>query len=159
MPIGWGGHLLLNNLFSDMFIKANIYYKNINTNRSRGIEKTTFQQSDPIKIVEQEVERFLRPTDTLILFFYTCCKFCCYVYIAIPINIYQSIIQPYFVYCAQVWGCIGKTSAVKVQKLQNRAFRIITHENYTTRSADILKTLGIPNLEKECNDFQFSCTR
>ena len=64
------------------------------------------------------------------------------------IIIYQSIIQLYFDYCAQVWGCLGKTVAVKVQKLQNREFRIITRENYTTRSADILKTLGIPNLEK-----------
>ena len=64
------------------------------------------------------------------------------------IIIYQSIIQPYFDYCAQVWGCLGKTLVVKVQKLQNRAFRIITRENYTTRSVDILKTLGIPNLEK-----------
>ena len=64
------------------------------------------------------------------------------------IIIYQSIIQPYFDYCAQVWGCLGKALVVKVQKLQNRAFRIITRENYTTRSVDILKTLGIPNLEK-----------
>ena len=48
------------------------------------------------------------------------------------IIIYQSIIQ--------VWGCLGKTLAAKVQKLQNRAFRIITRENYTTRSADILKS-------------------
>ena len=45
-------------------------------------------------------------------------------------------------------GLSWKTLVVKVQKLQNRAFRIITRENYTTRSADILKTLGIPNLEK-----------
>ena len=64
------------------------------------------------------------------------------------IIIYQSIIQPYFDYCAQVWGCLGKTLAAKVQKLQNRAFRIMTRENYTTRSDDILKKLGIPNLEK-----------
>ena len=64
------------------------------------------------------------------------------------IIIYQSIIQPYFDYCAQVWGCLGKTLAAKEQKMQNRAFRIITRENYTTRSADILKKLGIPNLEK-----------
>jgi hypothetical protein len=47
-----------------------------------------------------------------------------------------------------VWGCLGKTLAAKVQKLQNRAFRIITRENYTTRSADILNKLGVPNLEK-----------
>ena len=64
------------------------------------------------------------------------------------IKIYQSIIQPYFDYCAQVWGCLGKTLAAKVQKLQNRAFRIITRENYTTRSADILNKLKVPNLEK-----------
>ena len=62
-------------------------------------------------------------------------------------TIYQFIIQPYFDYCAQVWGCLGKTLAAKVQKLQNRAFRIITRENYTTRSADILNKLGVPNLE------------
>ena len=43
---------------------------------------------------------------------------------------------------------LEKTLAVKVQKLQKRAFRIITRENYPTRSVDILKTLGIPNLEK-----------
>jgi hypothetical protein len=47
-----------------------------------------------------------------------------------------------------VWGCLGKTLAAKVQKLQNRAFRIITRENNTTRSADILNKLGVPNLEK-----------
>lgn len=64
------------------------------------------------------------------------------------IIIYQSIIQPYFDYCAQVWGCLGKTLADKLQKLQSRAFRIISRENYTTRSADILSKLGIPNLEK-----------
>ncbi len=66
----------------------------------------------------------------------------------ILITIYQSIIQPYFDYCAQVWGCLGKTLAAKLQKLQNRAFRIITRENYSTRSADMLNKLGIPNLEK-----------
>ena len=64
------------------------------------------------------------------------------------ITIYQSIIQPYFDYCAQVWGCLGKTLAAKVKKLQNREFRIITRENYTTRSADILNKLKVPNLEK-----------
>ena len=42
-----------------------------------------------------------------------------------------------------------KINRVETTKsLQNRAFRIITRENYTTRSADILKALGIPNLEK-----------
>jgi hypothetical protein len=51
------------------------------------------------------------------------------------------------VLCSSV-GLLGKTLAAKVQKLQNRAFRIITRENYTTRSADILNKLKVPNLEK-----------
>ena len=46
------------------------------------------------------------------------------------ITIYQSIIQPHFDYCSQVWGCLGKGLSDKLQKLQNRAFRIITRESY-----------------------------
>ena len=39
-----------------------------------------------------------------------------------------------------------------MQKLQNRAFRIIsTRESYTTRSIDILSKLNIPNLEQRRN--------
>ncbi len=34
----------------------------------------------------------------------------------------------------------------KLQKLQNRAFRIITRENYDTRTIDVLKKVGLPNL-------------
>ncbi len=45
-------------------------------------------------------------------------------------------------------GLLRETLAAKLQKLQNRAFRIITRENYSTRSADMLNKLGIPNLEK-----------
>ena len=67
------------------------------------------------------------------------------------IVIYKSLIQPYFDYCAQIWGCLGATLSNKVQKLQNRAFRIITRESYTTRSIDILSKLNIPNLEQRRN--------
>ena len=67
------------------------------------------------------------------------------------IVIYKSLIKPYFDYCAQIWGCIGVTLSNKVQRLQNRAFRIITRESYTTRSIDILSKLDIPNLEQRRN--------
>ena len=65
------------------------------------------------------------------------------------IVIYESLIQPYFDYCAQIWGCLGAT--LHYQKLQNRAFRIFTRESYTTRSIDILSKLNIPNLEQRRN--------
>ena len=70
---------------------------------------------------------------------------------SILIVIYKSLIQPYFDYCAQIWDCLGATLSNKVQKLKNRAFRIITRESYTTRSIDILSKLNIPNHEQRRN--------
>ena len=41
-------------------------------------------------------------------------------------TIYYSLVQPYFDYCDVVWNDCSKTRADKLQKLQNRAERIIT---------------------------------
>ena len=49
--------------------------------------------------------------------------------------------------CSQIWGCLGKGLSDKLQKLQNRAFRIITRENYETRSVDVLNKAGLPDLK------------
>ena len=46
------------------------------------------------------------------------------------INIYQSMVEPYFNYCSIVWNGISKGLAEKLQKLQNRAARIITGSHY-----------------------------
>ncbi len=62
------------------------------------------------------------------------------------IKIYLSIIQPHFDYCSQIWGCLVKELSDKLRKLQNRAFRIITRENYDTRTIDVLNKVGLPNL-------------
>ena len=63
------------------------------------------------------------------------------------IIIYKSIIQPHFDYCSQVWGCLGKVLSDKLQRLQSRAFRIISREGYETRSKDILNKAGFSNLQ------------
>lgn len=63
------------------------------------------------------------------------------------ITIYLSIIQPHFDYCSQVWGCLGTGLSDKLQKLQNRAFRIIKRKSYDVRSVDILNSVGFPNLQ------------
>ena len=60
------------------------------------------------------------------------------------ITIYQSTIQPHFDYCSQVWGYYLSD---KLQKLENRAFRIITRESYENRSANILENAGVSNLQ------------
>lgn len=65
-----------------------------------------------------------------------------YVPISILNIIYKSLIQPIFDYCDIVWGNLDKGLAIRIQKLQNRAARIITFQGYDIRSADILKQLG-----------------
>ena len=63
-------------------------------------------------------------------------------------TIYYSLVQPYFDYCDVVWGDCSKTRADKLQKLQNRAARIITRANYSIRSSDVLNILEWSKLEE-----------
>ena len=53
------------------------------------------------------------------------------------INVYRSIVEPYFTYCCNVWDSIGETLVDSLQKLQNRAARVITGATYSKHSADI----------------------
>ena len=46
------------------------------------------------------------------------------------LSIYNSLVQSHFDYCSLVWGNCGKTSSNKLQKLQNRAARVITSSSY-----------------------------
>ena len=52
-------------------------------------------------------------------------------------SVYISLVQPHFDYCDSVWGSCTKALANKLQKLQNRAERILTHSNYDA-NADFL---------------------
>ena len=64
----------------------------------------------------------------------------------ILVSIYKSLILPNFDYCSAVWGCTGSGLTRKLQKLQNRAARIITGSSYDIRSAQILSDLDWPDL-------------
>ena len=46
------------------------------------------------------------------------------------LNIYNSLVQSHFDYCSLVGGNCGKTLSNKLQKLQNRASRLITSSNF-----------------------------
>ena len=63
---------------------------------------------------------------------------------------YQSLALPYFDYCSLVWTNCSQTLKNKVQRLQNRAARVITGDSYDIRirSKDILNKLGWKNLEE-----------
>ena len=60
---------------------------------------------------------------------------------------YNALVMPYFNYCGAVWGNIKKGLADKLQKLQNRAARILTFSNYDVRSSVLLDELGWERLE------------
>ena len=63
-------------------------------------------------------------------------------------TMYEALVTPYFDYCFEVWGCMGKGLCDRLQRLQNRAGRIITFSDYNTRSADILQELGWDTLDQ-----------
>ena len=42
------------------------------------------------------------------------------------LQIYDALILPHFDYCSPVWECLSGQSSDKLQKLQNRAAKVIT---------------------------------
>ena len=66
-------------------------------------------------------------------------------------NMYLSIVQPHFSYCCSVWGCCGSTKLKTLQKLQNRADRIVTGSPFDTPAAPLLQRLGWPSIDKLIN--------
>ena len=64
------------------------------------------------------------------------------------ITVYRSIIEPYFNYCSIVWDSLTDTLSGKLQRLQNRAARIISGLPYSVRSNEIRTRLGWSSLDE-----------
>ena len=56
-------------------------------------------------------------------------------------TLYTGIVEPHFRYCCSVWGSCGKTDLNQLQKLQNRATRIMTNSSYDAPSKPLLQKL------------------
>ena len=56
-------------------------------------------------------------------------------------TLYTGIVEPHFRYCCSVWGCCGKTDLNQLQKLQNRAARIVTNSSFDAPSKPLLQKL------------------
>ena len=48
----------------------------------------------------------------------------------VVVQIYNALILPHFDYCSPVWDCMSGSSSDKLQKLQNRAARVITQSPF-----------------------------
>ena len=64
-------------------------------------------------------------------------------------SVFNSLIQPHFDYCSVVWGHCNKTLYDKLQKLQNRAARILAFSSYDTNAGLLLERLGWKRLESQ----------
>ena len=54
----------------------------------------------------------------------------------ILLNVYNSLVQPHFDHCNVVWGNCSKNLSSKLQKLQNRAARVLTYSNYDCSTSE-----------------------
>ena len=57
-------------------------------------------------------------------------------------NLYTGLVDPHFRYCCALWGVCGLREIQQLQKLQNRAARIIAGSNYDAPSKPLIKDLG-----------------
>ena len=57
-------------------------------------------------------------------------------------TIYKALIEPHFSYCAAVFDGLSEGLSDKLQKLQNRAARIVTNASYDASAEPILDMLG-----------------
>ena len=62
-------------------------------------------------------------------------------------TIYHGLVQSHFDYCSVVWGNCAKTLSDKLQRLQNRAVRVLTRTSYDADTNQLLKESGWDNLE------------
>ena len=68
----------------------------------------------------------------------------------LPLNLlkmlYLGLVKPHLRYCCFVWGSRGATTCKTLDKLQNRAIRIITNSAYDESVGPLLKQLQLPSI-------------
>ena len=65
------------------------------------------------------------------------------------LSIYNSLVQPHLDYCSSVWGSCSKSLSQKLQKLQNRAARVITFSNYDRNTDELLRMVNWVKLDRK----------
>ena len=65
------------------------------------------------------------------------------------VTLYKTVVEPYLRYCDIIWGQCGNTRIEKVQKLQNKAARIISRTSFEeTNHDDLLRELNWMNVKQ-----------
>ena len=61
---------------------------------------------------------------------------------AIVKTLYISIVEPHFQYCCAAWGCCNFTDISQLQRLQNRAARIVTNSHFDAPIKPLIQSYG-----------------
>ena len=61
--------------------------------------------------------------------------------------LYLGHMEPDFRYCCFVWGSCGTVLGPKIEKLQNRAVRIITCNPYNAHTSPLLKLIKLSSIQ------------
>jgi len=69
--------------------------------------------------------------------------------INVLIDVYNSLLQPYFDYCSVVWRNCGVDLSEKLQKLQNRAARILMYASNEDDIDKLFQAIGWPKLSHQ----------
>ena len=59
---------------------------------------------------------------------------------------YRGLVEPHFSYCCSVWGNCSKRTIDNLQKVQNRAARIVMNSGYDASAAPLIQSLGWPTI-------------
>ena len=62
--------------------------------------------------------------------------------------LYTGIVEPHFRYCCSVWGCAALTEINQLQKLQNRASRIITNSSFDAPGGPLIEEMGWKTIDE-----------
>ena len=62
-------------------------------------------------------------------------------------SVYHALINPHFHYCSEVWDTMGVGLSNRLQKLQNRAARVIMNFSNDIPGPEAIKALGWEKLE------------
>ena len=65
----------------------------------------------------------------------------------------KSLVEPYFRYCCPVWGNAGVSVIEKLQKLQNRAAKLVTSSPFNVTTLPVIRALQWPTV-RELIDFE-----
>ena len=61
-------------------------------------------------------------------------------------KMYRGLVEPHLSYCCSVWGNCSKRKIDSLQKVQNRAARIVMNSGYDASAAPLIQSLGWPTI-------------